>query len=600
MKGSVTVSGSNSTIDETTFKSSDINIIVIVKVTNQTTLIKSNAKFMPMKGVEPGSQRFNESYGDSYISGFIQGGEFTGIISIKVIDRTNVDLIVNKIKANLDAKDNTKATTEFTLSPYDTLTSTGSASITKNTESHIYVSWMGGGQIKDGLFIFNQFFSKVPPLSLSLENTPWNIDSIFQAAAAFPQRVSESPQRTWAILTKYKSNRSFIEWSSHTLFNPLEYDQISGYTAELFDSYMDYKVLLKYVQQIIDNPENYRAAADPDALDTSLDTLLGVRFVLRREQTKIIEAISVLSRDPGILTRQSGWDNNRCTKVLSKILKRATGSLQGKVETPVQPMFTQAPSSSIQQNSSSTQTFENGGSVTPLVIPHALNPAQAPPAPSLDFDFSSLIPADIWRTWMPVLKPISQPPADVLSVGILPQFPSGGAMATQPPPSDDSTWGKSKQDSTETAGSSRVTPQYRMDNCLPYQYNGATVMFKQLYNNMALDASKADGERAQAFKFNMEDKSQIFLLRKTNDDPATPWTIARQDTNENLYFLNGEEDYDVRVGPSNGIPGLQGHWYIGRGSSDRVATWVLKNAQFGTCIELETGWSENGLYDFTF
>jgi hypothetical protein len=148
-KGSVTVSGSNSAIDEATFKSADINIIVTVKVTNQTTLIKNNARFVPMKSIDPASEAFNEAYGDSYISGFIEGGEFTGIISIKVIDRSNVDLTVKKIKARLDAKDSSTAT-EFTLKSHDSFSSRGSASVMENTESHIHVSWMGGGQIKNG------------------------------------------------------------------------------------------------------------------------------------------------------------------------------------------------------------------------------------------------------------------------------------------------------------------------------------------------------------------------------------------------------------------------------------------------------------------
>lgn len=153
-KGSVTVSGSNTAIDEATFKSADINIIVTVKVTNQTTLMRSNARFIPLKDIKPGTQEFHDSYGDSYISGFIQGGEFTGIISIKVLDRSNVDVTVNKIKARLDAKDNSTTPSGFTLNSNDVFFSNGSASVTGKTESHIHVSWMGGGQIKDGMFVY--------------------------------------------------------------------------------------------------------------------------------------------------------------------------------------------------------------------------------------------------------------------------------------------------------------------------------------------------------------------------------------------------------------------------------------------------------------
>ncbi|KAI6777470.1 hypothetical protein HG530_001415 [Fusarium avenaceum] len=383
-KGSVTVSGSNSAIDEATFKSADINIVVTVKVTNQTTLIKNNASFVPMKGIEPASQAFNESYGDSYISGFIEGGEFTGIISIKVVDRSNVNLTVKKIKAKLDAQGSSTAT-EFTLNGNDSPSSGGSASVMENTESHIHVSWMGGGQIKN-------------------ETTPWDVDSIFKAAAAFPQRVSERPQLTWAILTKYKSNRSFVEWASNKPVKTLEYDQVSSYTAELFDSYMDYKILLKYVQLVIDGPESYEAVDGEDALDTSVETLLGVRFAFRKEQGKIVEAISVLSRDPGILSRQGGWGNGRANKVLDRILSKTTGYNSEKSRSKPQMDST--------------------------------NPEQ-------EFDFSALIPAEIWRKWMPVPKKASS----TSSTNKTPAMSNSSADTRSgqgPPPSDHEEWRNSR------------------------------------------------------------------------------------------------------------------------------------------------------------
>jgi hypothetical protein len=293
------------------------------------------------------------------------------------------------------------------------------------------------------------------------ERTPWDIASVFRAAAAFPLRVSESPQRTWAILTKYKSNRSFVEWSDCKLYRILEYDQVSSYTAELFDSYMDYKVLLKYVQQIIDNPGGYQPAQDTDALDTSIDTMLGARFIMRKEQAKIIEAIGVLSRDPDIITRQGEWGNARYTSAISKILKKATGSGAGKFS---QQPSVQTPRSSSEEATSSTRS--------------------GTPAPSLDFNFSSLIPAEIWRNWMPVLK--SSPIVTLINAG---RF-SGGAVLGRPPPSDDLDWGKAKA-LRKTFTNSELVPG-RLDNCLPYQYNGSTVMFIQLYNQMALEARKGE------------------------------------------------------------------------------------------------------------
>lgn len=104
-KGTVEIAGNGDSINEDKIKSSDINAVVSVKVVNQTLIVKDDAEFCAMYGVQPGTQRFNDTFGDCYISGkqciipvarhssnewegFITGGEFTGIVSMRVIDRT--------------------------------------------------------------------------------------------------------------------------------------------------------------------------------------------------------------------------------------------------------------------------------------------------------------------------------------------------------------------------------------------------------------------------------------------------------------------------------------------------------------------------------
>lgn len=96
-----------------------------------------------------------------------------------------------------------------------------------------------------------------------------------------------------AILTPYKANRSFVETYYKSPLQTLQYELISSYTAELFDSFMDYKLLLKRVQAIINDRSAYRRQLGiVDAIDTSMRTMLSVRSALRDEQTKIVEAVS--------------------------------------------------------------------------------------------------------------------------------------------------------------------------------------------------------------------------------------------------------------------------------------------------------------------
>jgi hypothetical protein len=132
-------------------------------------------------------------------------------------------------------------------------------------------------------------------IHLGTAKQDWDITSMYAAAAAFPSSVAKCPQRTWAILTPYKANRSFVEWTLRSGVKTLQYDLITSYTAELFDSFMDYKLLLKQVQKILSNRSKYRQRTGVvDAIDTDIRTLLSLRAAFRDEQTKIVEAVRFL------------------------------------------------------------------------------------------------------------------------------------------------------------------------------------------------------------------------------------------------------------------------------------------------------------------
>lgn len=60
-----------------------------------------------------------------------------------------------------------------------------------------------------------------------------------------------------AILTKYKANRSFNEWSGHQILKPLDYDSVVSYTSKLFDNYIQYSHLSRKIQDIISQRDKY-------------------------------------------------------------------------------------------------------------------------------------------------------------------------------------------------------------------------------------------------------------------------------------------------------------------------------------------------------
>ena len=211
--GKIGGSGRGSFIDSDKFKSSDLNFYISVKVVNQTINFKDALKFNSVRSVT--KDNFREVFGDGFISGFQEGGEFNALVSMKVLNKAK--------KSDIQAE----AKVAFTTGAVD-LKATANVNIAKtnietNTETTVQVSWSGGGHIKP-------------------REQPWNIESLMQAAARFPDLVAKCPQRTYAIITKYESLRSFVD-KQPAGYTKLQYENAQIYTNALMDSYMEYKNL---------------------------------------------------------------------------------------------------------------------------------------------------------------------------------------------------------------------------------------------------------------------------------------------------------------------------------------------------------------------
>lgn len=174
-------SGRGSFIDSDKFKESDLTFYISVKVVNQTINFKDTLEYKPMNCVD--KDNFAKVYGDCFISGFLEGGEFNAVVSMKILNKAK--------KTDIQAE----AKVAFTAGPIsvEAEANVGIAreNIESNTETTIQVSWCGGGHIK--------------PMEQQ-----WDIKSLMQAAARFPDLVADCPQRTYAILTKYDNLRSFV------------------------------------------------------------------------------------------------------------------------------------------------------------------------------------------------------------------------------------------------------------------------------------------------------------------------------------------------------------------------------------------------------
>ena len=208
-------SGRGSFVDSDKFKQSDLNFYISVKVINQTQNFKDALVFNPLRSVNPDT--FKDVYGDTFISGFLEGGEFNAIVSMKIMNKAKM----TDIKA--------EAKVAFTAGPMaveaEVNVGIARSNIETNTETTIQVSWCGGGHIK-------------PP------EQQWDIQSLMAAASRFPDLVADCPQRTYAVLTKYESLRSFVALKPEG-YSPLQYENAQIYTNFLLDTFMSYKALYK-------------------------------------------------------------------------------------------------------------------------------------------------------------------------------------------------------------------------------------------------------------------------------------------------------------------------------------------------------------------
>lgn len=90
-------------MDSSKVKDSDINFFVQVKVVNQQLVADDVTKFNAIANVPATDQkRFTDIYGDTFISGFLEGGEFNALLSVKVSDKSKVKDIKGSLSLNLE------------------------------------------------------------------------------------------------------------------------------------------------------------------------------------------------------------------------------------------------------------------------------------------------------------------------------------------------------------------------------------------------------------------------------------------------------------------------------------------------------------------
>lgn len=280
--GTIKGAGSASIVNENKVNQSDLNYIVTVKVTNETSPVADKMTFNPIPEME--NSKFTDVFGDCFISGFTEGGEFSAIVSIKVTDKSKV----SAVKAAAEAEIAIAAAPGLSVGTKNSFDKSKN-DVWDDTETTISVNWAGGGDLKPA-------------------DEKWDLATVVDVATRFPHLVQTCAQRTSAVLTRYTSLRSFNEANARNAledkFRILDYDLCSLYTQDLFSAFLAYKNIWAELSDIMKNPDQYRERDQgsdvPNPIQLTPQSLNEARLLARKALTQITDVTKELVYNPAL------------------------------------------------------------------------------------------------------------------------------------------------------------------------------------------------------------------------------------------------------------------------------------------------------------
>ena len=280
--GTIKGAGSASIVNENKVNQSDLNYIVTVKVTNETSPVADKMTFNPIPEME--NKEFTDVFGDCFISGFTEGGEFSAIVSIKVSDKSKV----SAVKAAAEAEIAIVAAPGLSVGTKNSLDKSKS-DVWDDTETTISVNWAGGGDLKPA-------------------DEKWDLATVVDVATRFPHLVQTCAQRTSAVLPRYTSLRSFNEANARNppedKFRILDYDLCSLYTQDLFSAFLAYKNIWTELSEMMKNSEQYRerdpSTDVPNPIQLTPQSLNEARLLARKGLTQITDVTKELIYNPAL------------------------------------------------------------------------------------------------------------------------------------------------------------------------------------------------------------------------------------------------------------------------------------------------------------
>ncbi|PTD11278.1 hypothetical protein FCULG_00004500 [Fusarium culmorum] len=278
IQGSLNHDGSGTFIDEEKIIAADVNVLVSVKVMSRSFTTSAPSDFQTIHDFDPRMDVFHEAFGTlsslalskvATLSVLFPSAVLMAVTGTASYKRKNAWTLRQMRENDFYSIGEIAQTKTDPSDPNDTI-----SSATKR--------------------YFNNSALRNTETTISGIGPPWDIDAVYQAAAAFPDLVANNPQYTWAILTKYNASRSWNE----RMCLPREpgsrfkdYCPVMRYTATLFDNFMKYKGLVAKVQDILSHGDQYTSTSKPNSIELDVTALVEVRAALQNEMDKIASVI---------------------------------------------------------------------------------------------------------------------------------------------------------------------------------------------------------------------------------------------------------------------------------------------------------------------
>jgi hypothetical protein len=263
--GVICGNGFNVQIDGDKLSEASFIYVIRVTVTNEVITL-SDERFNAIEGVE--GRDFASVYGDSYISGFVRGGDFTGVMSVRVRDPVNIP----KVKEALERE--ASSASDQPVSRVD-----------EDIETNTWVYWTGGGKVME-------------------VGQRWTLRQIHTAASEFPTSCTRYPATYAAIVSPYQRLPSFLPHARK--YEIISYVNASLQVDNLLDDYMHYAHLLKNLHLMSFELDQYEKRTVKGSYNASLSGIHHASAKIRARMMIILKQVNEVVANP--LVAEKVWD----------------------------------------------------------------------------------------------------------------------------------------------------------------------------------------------------------------------------------------------------------------------------------------------------